>query len=53
MEDCFLLVRCPLGLSQVGQGGFTQLEGFLCGQKEEKDLELYSPVYFLDTLKGA
>ena len=46
MGDLFLLVWSLLGLSQVGRGGFIQLEGFRCGQKEGKDLELYSLYVF-------
>ena len=47
---------CPcggsLGVPRDGEGGFIQLEGPLCGEKEEKSLEFYPVVYFLDGMEG-
>ncbi|RVW46009.1 LINE-1 reverse transcriptase-like [Vitis vinifera] len=41
---------CPcggsLGVPRAGEGGFIQLEGPLCGEKKEKNLEFYLVVYF-------
>ena len=33
------------------KGGFIELEGRLCGEKKEKDLEIHSIVHFLDGLE--
>ena len=47
---------CPcggsMGVPRVGEGGFIQLEGPLCGEKEEKNVEFYPVVYFLDGMEG-
>ena len=47
---------CPcggsVGVPRVGEGGIIQLEGPLCGEKEEKNLEFYPVVYFLDGMEG-
>ena len=47
---------CPcggsVGVPRVGEGGVIQLEGSLCGEKEEKNLEFYLVVYFLDGMEG-
>ena len=48
-----LLVWCSLGLSKNSQGGSYQLEleGVLCRKEKEKDLEVSSNLYFLDSLE--
>ena len=47
---------CPsgdsVGAPRDGEGGVIQLEGPLCGEKEEKNLEFYTVVYFLDGMEG-
>ena len=47
---------CPcggsVGVPRVGEGGVIQLEGPLCGEKEEKKLKFYPVVYFLDGMEG-
>ena len=47
---------CPcggsVGVPRVGEGGVIQLEGPLCREKEEKNLEFYPVVYFLDGMEG-
>ena len=46
---------CPcggsLGVPRAGEGGFIQLEGPLCGEKKEKNLEFYPVMYFLDGME--
>ncbi|RVW34522.1 hypothetical protein CK203_115339 [Vitis vinifera] len=34
------------------KGGFNLLEGFICREEKEKNLEIHSVVYFLDGLEG-
>ena len=34
------------------KGGFNLLEGFICREEKEKDLEIHSVMYFLDGLEG-
>ena len=47
---------CPcggsVGVHRVSERGVIQLEGSLCGEKEEKNLEFYPVVYFLDGMEG-
>ena len=41
-----------MGLSRNGKRGDYQLEGLLCGQKEEENMEIHTVVYFLDGVEG-
>ena len=34
------------------KGGFNLLEGFICREEKEKDLEIHFVMYFLDGLEG-
>ncbi|RVW85327.1 putative ribonuclease H protein [Vitis vinifera] len=48
----YVSVWSPVGLSRNCKGGDYQLEGFLCGQKEEENMEIHTVVYFLDGVEG-
>ena len=41
-----------MGVPRESQRDVSQLEGPFCGEKEEKDLDLHSVVYFLDGMEG-
>ena len=41
-----------VGVPSVSERGVIQLEGLLCGEKKEKNLEFHPVVYFLDGMEG-
>ena len=43
---CSWFVWRSVGFSMNCKGGFIELEGRLCGEKKEKDLEIHSVVHF-------
>ena len=49
----FSLVGFSWVLSKTVKDAPTQLEGFFCWKNEKKDLEIYSPLHFLDNVEGA
>ena len=41
-----------MGPTKNYKGDFNILEGLICREEKEKDLEIHSVMYFLDSLEG-